>query len=132
MTKDPKDDALVALLKDLRAPLAQFRKEIEATGNARYYCLDGHTPVPCFNVLEWAVWFESADSKRIVQQTQVGEYWISTVFLGLNHRLAPGIPILFETIVFIGKKSSDMERYCTWDEALAGHVRICAALKESG
>jgi len=107
------------------------------------YILRGHEPVPCPDLILWGMWFESAD--RIVQQDQIGDYWVSTVFLGLDHgfHVDRGIhpPILFETMTFIGKPHRDKDgnavsesddRYSTWDEALAGHLKICQRLRDSG
>ena len=78
--------------------------------------------IQCESVFEWAEWYETADG--IVKQEHVGDKWVSTVFLGLDHRFyGEGPPILFETMV----RDSDgswldyQDRYCTWDEALAGH-----------
>lgn len=63
------------------------------------YILIGQTPVPCDDLLEWARWMEGADSR--VFETTVGEYWVSTVFLGLDHNwLRDGEPLLFETMIF--------------------------------
>src|SRR5258708_10813621 len=112
--------------------LKLMRERMNAGTAGFLYRLDGHTPVRCDDFVEWAMAYE--DRGRIVQQDQIGEYWISTVFLGINSRLFRGPPVLFESMVFIGEKpnSSSAERYSTWDEALAGHLRICAALRESG
>lgn len=52
---------------------------------------------------------------------EVGPCEISTVFLGLDHGWGDGPPSLFETMVFGGAWDQDQERYCTWDEAEAGH-----------
>ena len=50
---------------------------------------------------------------------------ISTVFLGLNHNfLNEGPPLLFETMVFGGVADEEMQRYETWDEAVAGHAEM--------
>ncbi len=68
------------------------------------YVLIGQTPVPCNDLYEWAQWMETAD--RVVFQTVVGEYEVSTVFLGLDHNYArflgseDGEPLLFETMIF--------------------------------
>lgn len=99
-----------------------------------YYILNGHEPVEVSDVLEWARWFESAD--RRVASTAIGNAFVSTVFLGLdhNHRRMMygggdewGPPILFETMVF-GKWNPALDglqmRYATWDEAVAGHAEI--------
>lgn len=96
----------------------------------RYYVLDGKTPRPVSDVIEWGLWFEDV-SKRVVQQTAVGRILISTVFLGLDHRFGgrPGdLPILFETMVFgIPVLDDYQERCCSWDEALEQH-RFAGAL----
>lgn len=63
------------------------------------YILIGQTPVACPDLLEWARWFEDAD--RRVFETHVGPYWVSTVFLGLDHSFGHGPPVLFETMIFL-------------------------------
>jgi hypothetical protein len=105
-----------------------------------YYVLEGKTPVPLdrtqANLLIWGEWFEHAD--RRVAQTQVGPYWVSTVFLGLDHNFTgTGPPILFETMVFSsdeeGERGSpvdlEMHRYSTWEVAEMGHHTIVQLVK---
>jgi hypothetical protein len=89
---------------------------------SRYYILDGHKPVAC-DMLTWVRWFESAD--RHVKLTEQGDVRISTVCLGLDHSFSDeGPPVLFETMAFgVEGLDDDQERYCTWDEAEAGHER---------
>jgi hypothetical protein len=98
-----------------------------------YILNDEHVPVPV-DLMTWATWLGSDASRRIVQQDDVGDYWVSTVFLGLDHNWCEqGPPLLFETIIF-ARKSADkddiesmwMERYSTWELALSGHRRACA------
>lgn len=84
-----------------------------------YYILDGHEVRKCENVIEWGEWFEKADRK--VAKTLIGDVCISTVFLGLNHRIGDGPPQIFETMVFGGEKAEEMSRYSTWEEAEKGH-----------
>jgi hypothetical protein len=102
---------------------------------------DGHTPMPCDDLVAWSRWFGRAD--RTVAYTQQGDVWVSTVFLGLDHGFGrKGPPVLFETMTFRGTTTVDigarqrvipdasdgdreMERYSTWDDALAGHAAIC-------
>jgi hypothetical protein len=94
------------------------------------YILDGHEPVPCDDLLTWGRWFQTAE--RRVAKTQVGLYRVSTVFLGLDHRMGDaGRPLLFETMVFDAGKDGDeadfgFDRYATWAEAEAGHARAVA------
>jgi hypothetical protein len=112
------------------------------------YILRGHEAVPVEDLLEWAREFEACD--RIVKQEDVGPYWISTVFLGLDHNYMRAChpelehrPLLFETMVFEGKiarlislgdrtltvhESLDCERCSTWDEAVAQHEAMVARL----
>ena len=33
-------------------------------------------------------------------------------------------PVLFETLVFDGPFDGEMNRYCTWDEAVRGHSEM--------
>jgi hypothetical protein len=84
------------------------------------YILVGHTPVPCPWLLRWATWFETADLH--VAESIQGDVRVSTEFLGLDFS-DHGPPVLFATMVFINGSAKDMERYCTWEEAEAGHAR---------
>ena len=54
---------------------------------------------------------------------------VSTVFLGIDHNLNGGPPILFETMVFGGPHNEYQERYATWDQAEKDHDRVVEALK---
>jgi hypothetical protein len=90
------------------------------------FILDGKTPKPA-TLQEWAQWFEAAsrDGRRWVGKDRFGDVLVSTVFLGLDHRFneTQGDPILFETMIFNGPHDGYQERYCTWDEAEAGHKK---------
>jgi hypothetical protein len=81
-------------------------------------------------LLEWAVWFEKAD--RHVERTRVAPgISVSTVFLGLDHNFSErGPPLLFETMVFDDYGGNDTWRWHDWDEAVEGHARIVAELRE--
>jgi len=96
-------------------------------------------------LIDWATWLEDPKNK-IIKQEYVGEYWVSTVFLGIDHSFSSpmklgGPPVLFETMIFPVKEDPDTliletimdekycDRYCTMDEALEGHkiaVRLAA------
>lgn len=81
---------------------------------------DGHTPIPCYSLMEWALWLESAD--RCVAWTGSKDKYVSTVFLGLDHRhWGNGPPIVFETMLFLNGSGEDCERYSSWDDAETGH-----------
>jgi hypothetical protein len=89
------------------------------------YILDGHTPVPCEDLIEWAKWMENIDNCRVAL-TEIGPYTVSTVFLGLDHQWYKGPPVLFETMILLTDHQSfegDYQIRCsTWDEALAMHT----------
>lgn len=75
--------------------------------------------------------FEDWDYKR-VDSTDVGPYWVSTVWLGLDHRFTgDGPPLIFETMVFLkgqrddpedrGLADIDVVRYSSLEQAQEGH-----------
>ena len=90
---------------------------------------DGRTPIPCDDAMEWGRWFEDAD--RVVFQTQVGPYQVSTVFLGLDHSFHEGgLPVLWETMVFGPQDDEMMTRYTSYDDAIAGHAMTLLTIME--
>ena len=89
------------------------------------YILDGQTPVPTEDVIEWAQWFETAD--RQVADDQIGDIRVSTVFTGIDYNFTQiGPPRVFETMIFGGALSDREWRYATWEEAEAGHRELLA------
>jgi hypothetical protein len=93
-----------------------------------YYILRHKIPVPC-DLMTWAAWLEEHIAERIVKQECVGQFWISSVFIGLDHSLRRGPPLLFETMVFDqsdqehGALACWMERAPTWEMALEARGR---------
>jgi hypothetical protein len=92
------------------------------------YILIDKIPIVEPNLYKWAAWYETAN--RRVASTPKGEYWISTVFLALDHSWSidgKARPILFETMVFKGNDMGGIyqERCSTYDEAIAMHERVC-------
>lgn len=96
--------------------------------NDRYYVLRDRIPVAC-DMMTWSREFSEKD--RRVAFTDMGSCSVSTVFLGLDHSFGYGPPKLFETMVFSEDKAADemMERYSTWDEAVAGHNKMVDELR---
>ena len=86
------------------------------------YILRGHKAVPEPDVIKWGEWFEKADRK--VARTEIDNVKISTIFLGLDHSFGLGRSLLFETMVFGGSLNEEVDRYTTWEEAVAGHDRM--------
>jgi len=95
-----------------------------------YYKLVGKEIVPVSDVMEWAMSFQDNDN-RVVKQTNIGKIFVSTVFLGIDHRWGDGKPVLFETMIFGGKQDQYQKRYCTYDESLAGHISACNKVKKA-
>jgi hypothetical protein len=86
-----------------------------------YYILDGKTPRATADIYEYAE-FSAKFSKRIVKKTHFPDgVQVSTIFLTCEAGKRDGMPVLFETMVFGGDHDEYTERYCTWDEAEAGH-----------
>jgi hypothetical protein len=94
-----------------------------------YYILDGHKPVPA-DLITWGKWMMTAD--RHVAKTMIGDVWVSTVFLGLNHAWDPSAqPLLFETMIFGGEHNQYQDRCCTWKRAEEMHEAACALVKST-
>ncbi len=71
------------------------------------------------NADEWANWW-TPERKRVATDFLRNGRWVSTVFLGIDSN---DPPLLFETAVFgKGGNALEMQRYSTWDEAMAGHL----------
>ena len=96
---------------------------------SKHYILEGHKAVPT-DLMTWAKAFESQDRK--VAKTAIGDYSVSTVFLGLNHQYGEGPPLLFETMVFgDGPLSEEQTRCTTWEEAEAMHEAMCELVRSN-
>ena len=109
---------------------------------------ENHNVIPVRSWQEWSEWSEKAYQKtgislRRVAETTINGWWVSTVFLGLNHGFG-GPPLWFETMVFEDKDSppppetgnkihallNEMQwRYATWTEAKEGHETIVEMIR---
>lgn len=102
-----------------------------------WYLLKDKVPVPC----EPGEWRIQDIQERIVGKTVVGNDYVSTVFLGLDHNWGGEPPALFETMIsyaneiqregdtvhYRGGGERTYARYSTWEEAAKGH---CEAVRE--
>ena len=96
-----------------------------------HYILKGRA-IEKVDLMTWAKWVEAQPDAKIVKQEYVADFWVSTVFLGLDHRFGPGSPVLFETLVFKREPSGKIdfnevhgERCGTYEEAEEMHSRAC-------
>ena len=100
----------------------------------RLYILKADIPVEIEDIDEWRTFMDSEDEDgneyRVLGREKVGESFISTVFLGMDHsKSLNGPPLVFETKIFGGDYDGIMERYHTFNEAMEGHKRIKKTLK---
>lgn len=65
------------------------------------------------------------------------EFFVSTVFLGLDHQYGNGPPLVFETMIFPAKDGDIAEwgeefcdRYTTIDEAREGHAKAVQMVRD--
>lgn len=92
-----------------------------------YYDKDGKE----MELLDWARKFEDR-AYKIVKQENVGDIWISTVWLGMDHSFGEGKPLIYETMAFPKKgdwNELGCERYSTLEEAQKGHEVIANKYK---
>lgn len=79
---------------------------------------------------------ERGESITEVCQEKIEGYFISTVFLGINHGWGNGPPLLFETMIFDQNVEPNKcwqeiytDRYSTFQQAEAGHIEAVEWLK---
>lgn len=85
-----------------------------------YRLNDDHTVSPCGEIpdKDWR------SERRIIGRTPMPNgVHVSTVFLGLDHAMFGGPPVLFETMIFGGEHDEYQERYQTYESAQEGHWR---------
>lgn len=94
------------------------------------YILKNRVPVVEKDLFKWGKWVETEDMN--VDQTEINNINISTIFLGLDHNHErKGEPLLFETMIFGSKKYSDyQQKYSTWEEAEEGHKKAVNLVKK--
>jgi hypothetical protein len=84
--------------------------------------------------MEWTLGGPLGDEKRCVGDDDIGEWRVSTVFIGID--MTPSFlpadspPRIFETMVFGPDDLAVIGRPSTWAEAEALHVATVAAVRE--
>lgn len=110
----------------LRTPM---RPDIPRRRAFQYILDEAGEAVPC---TDGAAWDRCMGGDRSVAVEHVGDRRVSTVFLGIDHNFG-GVPMLFETMVFLGDHGDTddryMRRYSTRQEALDGHELVVEELK---
>ncbi len=85
-------------------------------------------------LMDWGSKFEDKEY-QIVKQDRIVKYFVSTVWLGINHRfMRQGPPLIFETMVFVDDEKDPLneyqEKYSTEEEALNGHEDVISIVKD--
>jgi hypothetical protein len=104
---------------------------------------EAHEVVPCRSLRKWGEFMARSEKRRVAERT-INGFWVSTVFLGIDHGFGLGPSSWFETMVFedkelppppeIGPKIhrllSEMQlRYETWVEAEKGHEMVVEMIR---
>jgi hypothetical protein len=127
-------DAIGGAFGDNLEHSAKFEEFAKEHGvHQRFATLIGDEVVEC-SLSEWCKqqFGEWDRRKRVVNQETVGDrYWVSTVFLGLDHGVMDARPLWFEAMIFDNYGRDEQygyrpkiycERYSTMDEAKRGHL----------
>lgn len=87
--------------------------------DTNYYDMEGKP----MDLLEWGKALEEGDRHLGATNLWFGKIWVSTVWLGLNHRFTEdGPPLIFETCVFVRKGDSTIVgRYAYKEQAEENH-----------
>ena len=101
-----------------------------------YYILEGKTVLnvgrdTCYR------WRADKPEAKIIAQEDIGQHWVSTVFLTHDHNFRDeGPPVVFETMIFARKEDGELDmcgeytdRCSTHDEAEQMHKRVCDELR---
>lgn len=94
-----------------------------------YFDRDGK-PIPddYYNTAKHGRKYKWGTEKRI-GRTVVGDWTVSTVWLGLNHDYLTGVPVVFETMVFGEPYENELRRYTTEEDAMRGHLLVLDRLR---
>jgi hypothetical protein len=77
---------------------------------------------PIADTLDWAMLFEDREYRIVKQEILWWGGWLSTVWLGLDHAWGGERPLIFESMLFFGRRNDlDCRRYSTLEEAHQGH-----------
>lgn len=78
-------------------------------------------------LMEWAE-LNKSRAYSTLARTELGQLWVSTIWLGIDHGWNGGPPVIFESMVFGRLNYSElaMRRYATEADALAGHTELVA------
>lgn len=94
-----------------------------------FFILNDKTPVST-DFETWSHWFSTARKQRCVEYTEINEYQVSTVFMGISP-IDSCADNLFETAIF--NSTGDIifrTRPSTWEEAEEEHKKAVQWVKD--
>lgn len=86
-----------------------------------WYTLDKDNKPIKSTIIKCGEWMENNPGVKSVKQEYIGDIFVSTVFLGLDHAWNSDIPVLWETMIFGGEHDQYQERYTSYEDAVKGH-----------
>lgn len=94
-----------------------------------YYRKDG-TPYPEgeLGLKMFAEDFEYGNNR--IGETYVNDYYVSTVWLGIDHDPLGDVPLIFETMAFHNGNEVYMQRYSTLIQAQVGHRFVVSLMRK--
>lgn len=119
---------IIECIKEIQKMHAHFQS------TSRYYDMDTN-PI---TFEEWlAYMLDKSRDFSIIEHTLIGDYLVSTVYLGLNHSYCHNLPpLIFETMIFNNgdNKENDpidmyQKRYTFKYQAIEGHARAVKIAK---
>lgn len=98
-------------------------------GETRWYDMDGNL-IHDMDVVEKLL--GDIDARRVALTDFDGRAQVSTVLLVMDHNWSGGVPLIFETMIFMGADGDTfLGRAPTRDAALAMHDRACAEVRDT-
>jgi hypothetical protein len=96
-----------------------------------WYILDKDNKPIKSNVIQCGEWMEDNPCVKALKQEHIGNIYVSTVFLGLDHAWYGKIPVLWETMIFGGEHDQYQDRYTSVENAEIGHQFAVQLVKNS-
>jgi hypothetical protein len=107
-----------------------------------FYTLDlAGNPQEAQTIEEWVHWAQNHTHDRVVLKTKCGDTWVVTIFLAIDFgREAfdvetlveePALPLLYETMVFGGKRPGFSRKFPTRTQAIDFHHALENMVREA-
>lgn len=127
LTKEQLEE--LKLLKEMKKSMGDHDNEMyrKYGKTTNYYDRKGNK----MSFWEWSGYCSDFEYK-IIKQNTYGDFFVSTVWLGLDHGFlgSTNAPVIFETMIFIQDDREHeldgyQERYCIEEAAIKGHIEAC-------